>query len=39
MMEKLVLGVGIDRLPKLPLKDHEALITPLQNYCYFYIKL
>ena len=33
MMEKLVLHVGRDRLPKLLLKDHEALITS------FYFKI
>jgi len=33
MMEKLVLHVGRDRLPKLPPKDHEPLITS------FYFKI
>jgi hypothetical protein len=37
MMEKLVLAVGIDKLRKLPLKDHQPLITPYLYY--LYIKL
>jgi hypothetical protein len=30
MMGKLVLVVGIDRLPKLPIKDHQPLINPFK---------
>lgn len=38
MMDKLVLHVGIDRMPKLQLKSTNYSLL-LQNYCYFYMKL